>query len=88
MPAWWDCSGFDSILTSKIVFICINDATLRHWALCYKATLLTAGYLRSEVIRGTGFTQGERFVTETELGQIDGITPQAALPGWCKSLRC
>lgn len=50
--------------------------------------LSTAGHLSSEVIRGNGFTQCERFVTETESVQIDGITPQAVLPGWCESLRC
>lgn len=55
---------------------------------CYKLPLLTAAHLSSEMIRANGFTQCERFVTETELGQIDGITPQAALLGGCKSHRC
>lgn len=35
---------------------------------------------------GNRFSQGERFVTETELGQIDGIIPLAALVGQYKSL--
>lgn len=38
---------------------------------CYGLTLIIGGH--SEVIAGNGF------VTETELGQIDGITPWAAL---------
>lgn len=31
------------------------------------------------MIRGIGFTQCKKIVTETELWQIDDITPQAAL---------
>lgn len=39
--------------------------------LCATKSPLIGGH--SEVIRRNGFTQ--RLVTETELGQIDGITP-------------
>lgn len=42
----------------------------------------------SEGIRENGFTQSERFVTETELRQNDGIIPPAALLAWYKSLCC
>jgi len=43
---------------------------------------LCAANFYSEVITENGFIQHERFVTETELGQNDGIIPQAAQLGW------
>lgn len=45
--------------------------------LCATNLLVSGGH--GEVIRLNEFCQRKMFVTETELGQLDGITPQAAL---------
>lgn len=49
----------------------LSDAALRHQTSCYTLSPVIGGH--SEVITLNGY------VTETELGQIDGITPWAAL---------